>query len=253
MTIAHPLVAAVATVLLCATSVLPAADHGDHAAAKPRMRDGGQFASLSGFEGREAELGKAVAAAVRGISPDGGPAHDFTGREDVLGRDVATVIKTMNVREPYQHEANDALVKMTLTFIQFAKDNNLLEEMIDHEVRTQSPMLRRVGNLIRETGNTQLGLIAMTDRTACFYQLALEVEREAGRIRFRDPFRTVLDVSRKLGQHDLSDREVHNLYIRPGFERKAEVMGLRAIVSDYREDGWITLSVEAPAARASAR
>jgi hypothetical protein len=233
--------------LLATATALAAGDD-----AKPRMRDGGQFASLSGFEGQEELLGKATARAIREISPDKGPAYDFTGREAVLGNGVATVIRTMNVREPYQHEMNDALVKMTLTFIQFAKDNDLLDEMLNHEVRTQMPMLVRVGNLVRETGNTDFALMAMTDRTACFYQLAMEVRREPGMISFRNPFSTVLAVSHKLGQHDLTDREIHDVYIKPGFERKAELMGVKALVSEYREDGWITLSIAKPERTAAA-
>ena len=51
------------------------------------------------------------------------------------------MIRTLNVNTPYQHEINDALVKMTLNYIQFAKDNGLMKEMLAHELATEMPML----------------------------------------------------------------------------------------------------------------
>ena len=98
------------------------------AAGGSEFRNGRGFAELSGFEGSESALGAAVAKAILEASPTKGPEHDFSGREEMLGQGVATVIRTLNVREPYQHETNDALVKMTLTYIQFAKQHELLED-----------------------------------------------------------------------------------------------------------------------------
>ena len=71
---------------------------------------------------------------------------------------------------------------MTLNQIQFAKDHDLLDALIENEVRTQAPMLIRVGKLIEKTGNQELALQAITDRTACFYQLVDRAYREPGSI-----------------------------------------------------------------------
>ena len=51
---------------------------------------------------------------------------------------------------------NDALVKMTLTYIQFAKDHGLLDDLIETEMRTQFPMLTRVGKMILDGDNAVL-------------------------------------------------------------------------------------------------
>ena len=202
-----------------------------------------EFGEYSGFEGKEQMLGAAVAKTIREVSPTRGSEHDFSGREQELGEAVSTAIRTLNVHTPYQHEMNDALVKMTLTYVQFAKDHNLLDEMIANEVRTQMPMLTRTGKIIQQTGIRELALVAMTDRTACFYQLALDVKREPGKLSFKSPFGRVLAVTRQLGQHNMTEKEFHEIWTKPRFLEQAKVMGVSVNVSDWQDDGWVTLSI----------
>lgn len=240
--------------LLAAVLLLPAVFGAATNAAERDRRalptSAAEFGEWSGFEGQEQMLGTAVAKAIREASPTKSPEHDFTGREQELGQAVATAVRTLNVRKPYQHEMNDALVKMTLTYVQFAKDHKLLDEMIDNEVRTQLPMLTRTGKFIQQTGIKDLALVAMTDRTACFYQLALEVKREPGKISFRSPYGNVLAVTRQLGQNDMTEKELHEIWTRPRILAQAKVMGVPVEVSDWRDDGWVTISVAAPAVAA---
>ena len=131
-----------------------AAHAGAHEGKGEGHRKMGQY---SGFEGNEAELGAAVAAAIAAASPTQGPEHDFSGREENLGLAVAAAIKIMNASAGYQHEMNDALVKMTLNFIQFAKDQDLVDEMITEEIATGIPMMTRVRKLIEKTGQPGTG------------------------------------------------------------------------------------------------
>ena len=137
-----------------ATSQVQAGAHDGAGAGDARKR---QFVELSGFEGQEQELGAAVAATIMEISPTKGANHDFSEplREQRLGYAVSTAMRTINVDKPYMHEMNDALVKMTLNFIQFAKDNELMDEVIAKETSTQFPMLDRVRLLIEKTGNKE--------------------------------------------------------------------------------------------------
>lgn len=208
------------------------------------------FAQYSGFEGSEQELGEAVAKTIMGISPSGftpasNTGHDFSDaqRQERLGFAVSTAIKTINSDEPYMHEMNDALVKMTLTYIQFAKDHELLDDLIQMEVRTQFPMLTRVGKLIKETGNQELALLAITDRTSCFYQLVENAQREPGTITFRSPYGNVLTQSRRIGQFDLTEQEIHEIWTTPRIKASAELMGVDVEVSEWRDDGVVTISV----------
>lgn len=234
-----PRCAAILATTLLLLNVTQAAERDRRAPPKSAA----EFGEWSGFEGQEQMLGAAVAKAIREASPDKGSEQDFTGREAELGQGVATIIRTLNVRKPYQHEMNDALVKLTLNYVQFAKDHDLMKEMVEEDVRSQMPMLVRTGKLIQQTGMKELALVAMTDRTACFYQLALEVKREPGKVSFKSPYGTVLAATRQLGMHDLTEKELHEIWTKPRFEQQAAVMGVNIEVSDWQDDGWVTLSI----------
>lgn len=216
-------------------------------AGEPTEKD---FVIWSGFEGQEQMLGAAVAETIMDVTPVGftpasNSGHDFSdpARQERLGYAVSTAIRTINATKPYHHEMNDALVKMTLTYIQFAKDHDLLDELIETEVRTQTPMLTRVGKLIKKTGNQELALQAITDRTGCFYQLVEKAERKPGSITYQSPFGLVLLYSVPLGQHDLTEQEIHEIWTVPRIMGQAKVMGVDVQVSEWREDGTITISV----------
>jgi hypothetical protein len=226
----------VAMALLGASAALAGAHSGDGAGHKKM----GQY---SGFEGNEAELGTAVATAIIDASPTKGPEHDFAGREKDLGLAVASAIKIMNSNSAYQHEMNDALIKMTLNFIQFAKDRDLVDELIAEEVATQLPMMKRVGKMIEKTGNKELALIAVTEQTACFYQLVLDTQREPGKITYKSPYSTVLASTTRLGMHDLTEKEIHDIWTVPRIKGSGALMGVDLQVSEWREDGMITISL----------
>lgn len=228
---------ALAAVALLGTAAALAGAHGGKDGGHKKM---GQY---SGFEGNEAELGAAVAAAIGEVSPTGGPEHDFKGREENLGLAVASAIKIMNANAGYQHEMNDALVKMTLNFIQFAKDQDLVDEMIAEEVATGLPMMSRVRKMIEKTGNEELALIAVTEQTACFYQLVLDTQREPGKITYKSPFSTVLASTTRLGMHDLTEQEIHEIWTVPRIKGSGELLGVDLQVSEWREDGMITISL----------
>ena len=148
-------------------------------------------------------------------------------RTDELGNIMQMVYKTLNhSSRAYEHEINDALVKMTLGHIQFAKDNDLLEEAVDDEIRTQSPMLLRVAKMIEQTGNKELALAAVFEQTTCHFQLVLETEMQPGVRRFVSPFGHVLEQTRRMKQHDLTEEEIYNVWLKPRYERYGEVLGV---------------------------
>jgi hypothetical protein len=237
---------AISALMFSSTAAFAGAHHGPDA-MKPDV-----FGNRTGFRGHEKELGTAVAAAIRESSPvPGDPRADFSGREMELGMAVESLMKALNNREPYQHEPNDALIKATLTSLQFAKDNDMVQEWIDAQVTTQMPMIRRVGNMIEKTGDTELGTLALTERTACFYQLVMDYEREGDLIRWRSPYWNVLAQTTRLGQHDMSEQWIHENYTVPMMEKQAAGMGMVAEVSGWQEDGWISMRVVGPEAVAS--
>ena len=205
------------------------------------------FYEHTGFEGREQALTEAIVKAVREAQPKNGETLNFTpDQQRMLGQAVGKAIKTISNDSPYQHEMNDALIKAHLTSIQFAKDHGLLKEMIDHEVKTQTPMIVRVGKMIREGGSPELATIALTERTACFYQLVQDYQRTGTTMRWKSPFGNVLAVTRQLGQHNLTEQEIHEVYTVPLMQKQAEVMGMQVVISPWQADGWVTMTVTAP-------
>jgi hypothetical protein len=232
-TVVRRLLTATVAVAALAMSVTTLVGAQPAPAAGDREKQIGQY---SGFEGSEETLGRAVAAAIKSASPDGSPRHDFTGREALLGRTVGTVIKTLNHDRVYQHETNDALVKMTLDYIQFAKRHGMLRQMVDEDIRSQRQQLERVAKLIQRTGNRDLALVGVFEQTACFF--------EPGRVTYRSPYGVVLNETRRMGIHDLTEQEIHEMWTIPRMALYSQILGVEMKVSPWHEDGVITVTVE---------
>lgn len=245
--------AAGATLLAAAlATTATAADRPErHPKAPPPPED---FYTHSGFDGREAQLGAAVMDAIRKVGPDKGIALQFNAaQQEALGLAVARAIQVTSVMDPYQHELNDAVVKAQLTALQFAKNNGMMAAYVDHETTTQTPMLQRVGKLISLGGSPELGLISLTERTACFYQLVLDYERKGMTIRWKSPYGPVLNSGKAIGQFDMTEQEVHEQFTVPVMRKRAAIMGMDVEFSPWQADGWITMTARMkPPAVASA-
>jgi hypothetical protein len=233
---------------LAAALLLSAGAAAAQGGGKPRTPPAPEaFYEHSGFEGREQVLTEAVVKAVRDAKPKGGETLNFTPEQQrMLGQAVAKAIKTISNDTPYQHEMNDALIKAQLTTIQFAKDNGVLDKLISHEAKTQSFKISRVGKMIRSGGSPELGTIALTERTACFYQLVQEYQRTGTTMRWKSPYGNVLAVSQPLGQHDLTEQEVYETYTVPLMQKQAEIMGMAVELSPWQADGWVSMTLRVP-------
>ena len=167
----------------------------------------------------------------------------YEGREEMLGRAMSVVLKSLNETKPYQHDINDALIKMILTTIQFAKNNDMIDELIENEVQVTLPMLERVRDNYRRTGEIEAVMVGMIDRTACAYQLFLDIERGDAERSWTSPFGLVLDQTVRLGQHDLTEEEVHEIWIKKRFSAFAKVIGVELEISDIGQDGMVSIRV----------
>jgi len=168
----------------------------------------------------------------------------FEGREEVLGQAVALAIRTLKDSMPYQHEMNDALVKMHLNSVQFAKNKGLSKQYVEHDVQTMRPMLERTRAAIVQTGDRELALTAMFERTTCLYQLCLDLQVTPGQRRFTFPFSHVLAISRRIGQFDLTDAEVHDIWLKPRLYGYAAVMGVEIDVSEIDAENKVTVRLK---------
>jgi len=167
----------------------------------------------------------------------------FEGREDLLGRGLVQLLKTVIADVPYQHHLNDAVLKAHLTAIQFAKNQGLMRELVEHDVKTLRPVNQRVGKIIASTGDPEYGLAALFERTDCWYQMVLEWKVEPNRRTWRSPFHTVLAAGRRIGQFDLTEQEIHEQWTIPRLQGYAVDLGIALRISPWQEDGWLSCEV----------
>ena len=175
------------------------------------------------------------------------PTSGYEGMEDQLARAMNVVLMTLNERSAYQHDINDALVKMILTTIQFAKDNDMIDELIANEVETTRPLLERVRRNYLKTGKLDTAMVGMIDRTACAYQLYLKIDKTDAERSWQSPFGLVLEQTRRMGQHDLTEQEVHDIWIKKRYHAFAEVVGVELSISDIDENGRVSVRALRPA------
>jgi hypothetical protein len=166
------------------------------------------------------------------------------GREEELGKSMAVVLKTLKNTKPYPHEINDALIKARLQAIQFAKDHGLMDEYVAHDIKTMEPLNDMMKGIVKKTGQNEIALIGIFDRTACHYQLCLETESSPGMRRWRSPFARVLAASHRIGQFDLTEEWIHENWTRPRLLGYAERMGVEMRVSHWQPNGWLTAEVD---------
>ena len=168
----------------------------------------------------------------------------FEGREAELAQSMAIVMKTFESRAPYDHQINDALVKFTLTSLQFAKNNDMVDEFVQHNLSTVMPLLKRKGKEIAETGNLDIALDTISE-TGCFYQLVVDgYQREPGKLTYVSPYKRILDItSGSIGQHDLTEKEIHEMWTVPRFELYAEYLGVDLHISEWNDNGVIVVTV----------
>lgn len=165
----------------------------------------------------------------------------FEGRELELGKAMQLAMKTMANSAGYQHESNDALVKARLQAMQFAKDNNMMEEYVAHDIKTMAPINKRVGMVIEKTGDTEAALVGLCERTACHYHLVLETEAEPGVRRWKSPWGNVLNACKRMQMFDLTEQEIHEKWFIPRIKGYAKDMGVDIEVSEWNDDGIVEL------------
>ena len=146
----------------------------------------------------------------------------FEGREDELGRSMSILLKMLGNHAGYAHEMNDPLVKAHLLAMQYAKNKGEIAEYVAHDIRTMEPINLRMKQIIEKTGIREIALIALFDRTACHYALALTSTGDGRKRSWKEPFGHVLKQCRKIGQFDLTEQEIHENWIPLGRDTALE-------------------------------
>ena len=171
------------------------------------------------------------------------PPTGIEGREVDVAESMQVLVRTMQIQIPYPHDMNDALLKAHLTAIQFAKNNGMLEQYVQHDRETMQPLLDRTKNMIDKTGNKELALVMIFERTGCFFQMCLDAKIEPGKRTFTFPFKKVLDAATRLGQFDMTEKELLDNWWRPRYAGYGEAGGVKFNISDMDENGKVTVTL----------
>jgi hypothetical protein len=187
----------------------------------------------TGLEGKEVELGQGVVALVQQL---GGKLDLSKSSDAELGRYILTAVKTTNHNDSYQHQYNDALVKLHLTAVSLAKEADMYDKLVENDVKTTEYMMKRIGSAIK---------MAIFEQTTCFFQLVDQLQwTSPTSITYTSPFGRVLDASQKVGIFaGLTEEEVHNKYTIPRYMAYADIMGVKLNVSPLGANGEITVSL----------
>ena len=167
----------------------------------------------------------------------------FEGREAELGKAIQLAMKTMANSAGYHHEMNDALIKARLQAMQFAKDMNAMPEYVAHDIKTMSPINKRVGMVIAKTGDKEAALVGLCERTACHYQLVLETQAEPGRRQWKSPWGNVLKACERMQMFDLTEQEIHENWFVPRIQGYAKDMGVSINISPWNDDGIVSIEL----------
>ena len=106
-----------------------------------------------------------------------------------------------------------------------------------------APLLGRIRAMIEKTGNKDMALVGIFDHTGCHYQLVLDTASEPGKRTYTSPFRVVLEAAKRIGQFDLTEEEIHNVWTVPRYLGYAQVLGVNMTVSPWQADGKITVEI----------
>jgi len=167
----------------------------------------------------------------------------FEEREADMGKAIQLALKTMANSAGYQHEMNDALVKSRLQAMQFAKDMGIMEQYVEHDIKTMEPINSRVAQVIAKTGDKEAALIGLCERTACHYHLVLDTQIEPGKRTWQSPWKHVLDACKRIGMFDITEQEIHETWFVPRIKGFAKQLGVDIKISEWNDDGVVSLEL----------
>jgi len=193
----------------------------------------------------QAELGEEIGAILTKYA--GASENLVGGREAEFGRAITNVVRTFQMNSPYEHRANDALVKRDLEWLQYLKDKGLMADAVQHDIKIKTPLFERRGEYIRKTGNVALALDSMTD-ASCFRDMVVAsgFTKTSTELSYVSPYKEVLAAGTKRGMFTITEQEIHEQFTIPTLKGYAKVLGVDVEVSEWNDDRLITISIVTP-------
>lgn len=159
-------------------------------------------------------------------------------RLNEFGRLLSDTYRTYQMRMPYHHQSNDALIKEQLKTFEFALKRDIMPEIVEHDVESMYEILHERVYWIEQTGDIGLALDAVTTPT-CFRNLTLGDGFQwhgDRKVSWVSPYKRVLEKGWKRNiWTDVTEEKIHNMWTRPRFEGYARHLECHFDISDWDE------------------
>jgi len=156
-----------------------------------------------------------------------------------FGRLLSDTFRTYQMRLPYTHQGNDALIKEQLKTFQLMLEKDLVPEMIQHDIDSMREILHERVYWVQQTGDLSLALDAVTTPT-CFRVLTIgEGFQWHGdrKVSWISPYKRVLEKGWKRNiWTNITEEKIHRLWTQPRLEGYAKHLECRFDVPDWDEE-----------------
>jgi len=189
------------------------------------------------FAPRLEEIGREVGELIcKKLDIEDNPVAD---RSLEFGRLLSDTFRTYQMRMPYWHQMNDALIKEQLKTFSYALKNNILPQLIEHDVESMYEILHERVYWVEQTGDISLALDAVTTPT-CFRNLTIgEGFQWHGpkKVSWVSPYKRILEKGWKRNIWlDVTEEKIHQLWTKPRFEGYARNLECHFDISDWDEE-----------------
>ena len=189
------------------------------------------------YNAKTAEIGRAVGDLITekiGLDED-----LIEGREAEFGRLIGDSVRTFQMKLPYHHQGNDALIKEQLKTLDWAFQTNNLDSMIQHDIDSMYEILHERVYWIEQTGDLSLALDAVTTPT-CFRNLTIAEGFEwhgPMKVSWVSPYKRILEKGwlRNIWT-SLTEQKIHELWTVPRFQGYARHLEVKFDISPWSEE-----------------
>ena len=190
------------------------------------------------LDSKVAEIGRKVADLVaKEIGVDENLIED---RDAEFGRVIDNTIRTFQMKLPYYHQGNDALIKEQLKWIDYAFTTNQVEKMISHDVDSMREILSERVYWIEQTDDISLALDAVTTPT-CFRDWVVakgfEWHDNRHRVSFVSSYQRILEKGWKRNIWTrLTEQKIYEEWFIPRFEGYAGHLQVKFNFSPWKDE-----------------
>jgi hypothetical protein len=156
-----------------------------------------------------------------------------------FGRLISDTFRTYQMRMPYMHQSNDALIKEQLKTFDLMMQKDMLPEMIQHDLDSMYEILHERVYWVEQTGNLSLALDAVTTPT-CFRNLTIgEGFQWHGdrKVSWISPYKRVLEKGWKRNiWTNVTEQKIHEQWTKPRFLGYAKHLDCHFDIPDWDEE-----------------